>query len=51
MNKYVESVIEYVKTKYPEQPEFVQTVEEVFSSISDPYGRARAYVHLPRCVV
>jgi len=34
MNKYVESVIEYVKTKYPEQPEFVQTVEEVFSSIS-----------------
>ena len=34
MNKYVESVIEYVKKKHSDEPEFCQTVEEVFSSIS-----------------
>ena len=34
MNKYVESVIEYVKKKHADEPEFCQTVEEVFSSIS-----------------
>ena len=33
MNKYLESVIEKVRTKYANEPEFVQTVEEVFSSL------------------
>ena len=33
MNAYVQSVIETVKRKYGNEPEFVQTVEEVFSSI------------------
>ena len=31
MNKYVESVIENVKRKHGNEPEFVQTVEEVFT--------------------
>ncbi len=34
MNRYVEEVISYVKEKYSNQPEFVQTVEEVYSSIA-----------------
>ena len=34
MNAYVASVIEHVRSKYANEPEFVQTVEEVFSSIS-----------------
>ena len=34
MNKYVEDVINRVKEKYANEPEFVQTVEEVLSSIS-----------------
>ena len=34
MNAYVASVIEHVRRKYANEPEFVQTVEEVFSSIS-----------------
>ena len=34
MNKYVEKVIAYVKEKYQDQPEFVQTVEEVYTSIA-----------------
>ena len=34
MNKYVESIIEKVRNKYAHQPEFIQTVEEVLSSIS-----------------
>ena len=34
MNAYVERVIEHVRHKYQNEPEFVQTVEEVFSSIS-----------------
>ena len=33
MSKYVERVIEDVKTKYANEPEFCQTVEEVLSSI------------------
>ena len=33
MNAYLSSVIENVKTKYANEPEFVQTVEEVFSSL------------------
>ena len=34
MNAYVASVIENVKAKHGNEPEFVQTVEEVFSSLS-----------------
>ena len=34
MNSYVERVIEEVKEKYKNQKEFVQTVEEVLSSVS-----------------
>ena len=34
MNAYVERVIENVKKKYANEPEFVQTVEEVLSSIA-----------------
>ena len=34
MNRYVESVIEHVKTKYGNEPEFVQTVEEGLTSIA-----------------
>ena len=34
MNAYVEKVIEKVKKKYHYEPEFVQCVEEVFSSLS-----------------
>ena len=34
MNAYVARVIDYVKTKHANEPEFCQTVEEVFSSIS-----------------
>ena len=34
MNKYVEDVINRTKLKYANQPEFVQTVEEVLTSIS-----------------
>lgn len=33
MNAYIERVIERTKKKYSYEPEFVQTVEEVFSSI------------------
>ena len=33
MSKYVERVIEDVKAKYANEPEFCQTVEEVLSSI------------------
>ncbi|MCR4854776.1 MAG: NADP-specific glutamate dehydrogenase [Erysipelotrichaceae bacterium] len=34
MNQYARDVIAYVKGKYGDQPEFVQTVEEVLSSIA-----------------
>ncbi|MBR5217049.1 MAG: NADP-specific glutamate dehydrogenase [Oscillospiraceae bacterium] len=34
MNAYVAKVIEYVKKRHADEPEFVQTVEEVFSAIS-----------------
>ena len=33
MNAYLASVIEDVKSKHANEPEFVQTVEEVFSSL------------------
>ncbi len=34
MNAYVQRTIEDVRKKYANQPEFVQTVEEVLSSLS-----------------
>ena len=34
MNAYVQSVIDNVKAKHSSEPEFVQTVEEVLSSLS-----------------
>ena len=34
MNAYVASVIDYVKQAHGNEPEFVQTVEEVLSSVS-----------------
>ena len=34
MNKYVESVIEGVKKRHKNEPEFIQTVEEVLTSIA-----------------
>ena len=34
MNAYVASVIENVKQKHGNEPEFVQTVEEVLTSIA-----------------
>ena len=33
MNKYLESVINNVRTKHKDEPEFIQTVEEVFTSL------------------
>ena len=33
MNAYIERVIENVKLRNAHEPEFIQTVEEVFSSI------------------
>ena len=33
MNAYLSSVIEQVKARHADEPEFVQTVEEVFSSL------------------
>ena len=40
MNAYLTSVIENVKKKHGNEPEFVQTVEEVFSSL-EPVPRNR----------
>jgi glutamate dehydrogenase (NADP+) len=44
MNAYVASVIENVKQKHGNEPEFVQTVEEVFSSISPVIDAHPEYV-------
>lgn len=43
MNQYLESVIEGVKNRYPEQPEFCQTVEEVLSSLEPVVNRHPEY--------
>ncbi len=43
MNEYINSVIERVKAKYPEQPEFCQTVEEVLSSLEPVVERHPEY--------
>ncbi len=40
MNAYIESVIENVKKKHGNEPEFVQTVEEVFSSLEPVISEA-----------
>ncbi len=44
MNSYVQSVIEKVKEKHGSEPEFVQTVEEVFSSIVPIIDKHPEYV-------
>ena len=44
MNPYVQSVIENVKKKHGNEPEFVQTVEEVLSSISPVIDAHPEYV-------
>ncbi|MBQ6126189.1 MAG: NADP-specific glutamate dehydrogenase [Erysipelotrichaceae bacterium] len=43
MNAYDERVIDEVKKKYKDQKEFVQTVEEVFSSVSPVLDRHPEY--------
>ncbi len=43
MNAYLASVIENVKTKYANEPEFIQTVEEVFSSLEPVIERHPEY--------
>ena len=43
MNAYINRVIEGVKAKYPEQPEFCQTVEEVLSSLEPVVERHPEY--------
>ncbi len=43
MNAYVAQVIDLVKRKYAAEPEFVQTVEEVFGSISPLIDRHPEY--------
>ncbi len=43
MNAYVSRVIDQVRQKYSNEPEFVQTVEEVFSSISPLVDRHPEY--------
>ena len=40
MNAYLASVLENVRTKHGNEPEFVQTVEEVFSSIGAGHRKA-----------
>ena len=44
MNSYIERVIGKVNAKYPYQPEFCQTVEQVLSSLDTVVER------LPRCM-
>ncbi len=44
MNAYVESVINRVREKYASEPEFVQTVEEVLSSLSPVIDAHPEYV-------
>lgn len=43
MNAYLQSVIENVKKKHGNEPEFVQTVEEVFSSVEPVIARHPEY--------
>ena len=44
MNAYLTSVIENVKKKHGNEPEFVQTVEEVFSSLEPVKSRSSSAV-------
>lgn len=43
MNQYVQSVIENVKKKHADEPEFVQTVEEVLTSVAPVVDRHPEY--------
>ena len=61
MNAYTRSVIDHVEKKHSDEPEFIQTVKEVLSSLSPvldahpeyekadfrPVGRTGADVYLP----
>ena len=54
MSKYVERVIEDVKTKYAHEPEFCQTVEEVLSSLGpvvDAHPEYEKFALLERMVI
>ena len=44
MNAYLASVIENVKTKHANEPEFVQTVEEVLTSLEPVIDQLPEYV-------
>ena len=46
MNAYLTSVIENVKKKHGNEPEFVQTVEEVFSSLEPVIEKHNPRFHL-----
>ena len=62
MNKYIERVLEETRAKNATEPEFLQTVEEVLTSLAPvvdahpeyegrsagAYGRARARHRVPR---
>ena len=53
MNAYVQKVIQHVKEKHANEPEFVQTVEEVFSTVSplvDKHPEYEKYDILTRMV-
>ena len=43
MNSYVERVISETKAKYPDQPEFLQTVEEVLTSLAPAFSNHPEY--------
>ena len=45
MNKYVEETIAYVREKHASEPEFVQTVEEVLSSLSPVVDKHHEQIH------
>ncbi len=48
MNAYLASVLENVKTKHANEPEFVQTVEEVLSSL-EPVIEKHPSMRRPIC--
>ena len=43
MNAYIARVIDYVKTNYPNEPEFIQSVEEVLPSVEPVLARHPEY--------
>ena len=52
MNAYLASVIENVKAKHANEPEFVQTVEEDFSSLTkDQLAHYEKLFHQPEAFI